>query len=188
MVVLTDWQWALLAASGLTALVMGGWMRRQAETPQVIPGEAELDPVLETPAPAAPPPEPLIASAPATPAIQQELEDAREEAELLLLQLHQVQEELEHYFLLSRDLQAQLDGRQLASEPIEQLSQIKALRHRLEQLLQRRHRRDQHWGALLLRQHRALQRAKLLLQQQRQPARARSDALPPMVSEDIAFI
>ena len=31
-----------------------------------------------------------------------ELRDAREEAELTLLQLHQVQEELEHYFLLSR--------------------------------------------------------------------------------------
>ena len=31
------------------------------------------------------------------------LAEAREEAELTLLQLHQVQEELEHYFLLSRD-------------------------------------------------------------------------------------
>lgn len=31
-----------------------------------------------------------------------ELREAREEAELTLLQLHQVQEELEHYFLLSR--------------------------------------------------------------------------------------
>lgn len=31
-----------------------------------------------------------------------ELQDAREEAELTLLQLHQVQEELEHYFLYSR--------------------------------------------------------------------------------------
>lgn len=33
----------------------------------------------------------------------EDLQDAREEAELTLLQLHQVQEELEHYFLLSRE-------------------------------------------------------------------------------------
>lgn len=36
-------------------------------------------------------------------------QEAREEAELTLLQLHQVQEELEHYFLLSRGLQRQLE-------------------------------------------------------------------------------
>jgi hypothetical protein len=35
-------------------------------------------------------------------------QDAREEAELTLLQLHQVQEELEHYFLLSRGQSQQL--------------------------------------------------------------------------------
>ena len=35
--------------------------------------------------------------------------EAREEAELTLLQLHQVQEELEHYFLLSRGQNKQLD-------------------------------------------------------------------------------
>ena len=34
---------------------------------------------------------------------EQLCQEAREEAELTLLQLHQVQEELEHYFLLSRD-------------------------------------------------------------------------------------
>ena len=36
-------------------------------------------------------------------------EEAREEAELTLLQLHQVQEELEHYFLLSRGQSQQLE-------------------------------------------------------------------------------
>ena len=35
-------------------------------------------------------------------AAQAETKDAREEAELTMLQLHQVQEELEHYFLDSR--------------------------------------------------------------------------------------
>jgi len=45
-----------------------------------------------------------------------ELSEAREEAELTLLQLHQVQEELEHYFLLSRgqnELLNQYDEQQL---------------------------------------------------------------------------
>ena len=35
--------------------------------------------------------------------------EAREEAELTLLQLHQVQEELEHYFLLARGQTQQID-------------------------------------------------------------------------------
>ena len=48
-------------------------------------------------------------------AAQAESADAKEEAELILLQLHQVQEELEHYFLLSQDLQQQLD--QAAAQP-----------------------------------------------------------------------
>ena len=37
-----------------------------------------------------------------TEAAQAETKEAREEAELTLLQLHQVQEELEHYFLDSQ--------------------------------------------------------------------------------------
>ena len=40
---------------------------------------------------------------------QLETTEAREEAELTLLQLHQVQEELEHYFLLSRGQAQQLE-------------------------------------------------------------------------------
>ena len=48
--------------------------------------------------------------------------EAREEAELTLLQLHQVQEELEHYFLLARG-QAQ------------QLQRYGALQRRSDQLL-----------------------------------------------------
>ena len=44
-------------------------------------------------------------------ALSSQLQEAKEEAELTLLQLHQVQEELEHYFLVSRD-QANLLNRQ----------------------------------------------------------------------------
>ena len=41
--------------------------------------------------------------------LEAQLAEAREEAELTLLQLHQVQEELEHYFLLSRGQSQQLE-------------------------------------------------------------------------------
>ncbi|MEI6829786.1 MAG: hypothetical protein WCK64_08060 [Synechococcaceae cyanobacterium ELA445] len=44
--------------------------------------------------------------------LQQELEDARDEAELNLLQLQQVQEELEFYFLAHQEQQALLDRHQ----------------------------------------------------------------------------
>ena len=40
---------------------------------------------------------------------QAETKNGREEIELSLLQLHQVQEELEHYFLLSREQKVLLD-------------------------------------------------------------------------------
>ena len=55
-----------------------------------------------------------------------ELQEAREEAELILLQLHQVQEELEHYFLQSRS------GSQLVEAQAEQLSRAKRLLARLQ--------------------------------------------------------
>ena len=54
-----------------------------------------------------------------------ELKDAREEAELTLLQLHQVQEELEYYFLRSRD------GEELAAAQQYQLSRAQTLMGRL---------------------------------------------------------
>lgn len=44
--------------------------------------------------------------------LQTKCTDACEEAELILLQLHQVQEELEHYFLLSEELQQKLNHSQ----------------------------------------------------------------------------
>lgn len=48
--------------------------------------------------------------------LEQELKEARDEAELLLEQLHLVQEELEHYFLLSQG-QDQGQGQQEVSSP-----------------------------------------------------------------------
>ena len=52
---------------------------------------------------------------------QRELKDAREEAELTLLQLHQVQEELEHYFLLARRQQQLLASHEQLGLRSEQL-------------------------------------------------------------------
>jgi chromosome segregation ATPase len=55
---------------------------------------------------------------------QSETKDAREEAELTLLQLHQVQEELEHYFLLSREQNALLDGHTDQQKRVQKLLNI----------------------------------------------------------------
>ncbi len=63
---------------------------------------------------------------------QQQLTEAREEAELTLLQLHQVQEELEHYFLLSREHTSELE--QLRAQE----SGLKAERDGLQAQLQER--------------------------------------------------
>ena len=70
-------------------------------------------------------------------AVRQELEaksageqEAREEAELTLLQLHQVQEELEHYFLLSRGQSDQLERyNQLQQRSQRLLAQLSADQH-----------------------------------------------------------
>ena len=55
-------------------------------------------------------------------ALQQQLEEARDEAELNLLQLQQVQEELEHYFLAHQ-------------EQAEELSRYHQLQHQAEALV-----------------------------------------------------
>jgi hypothetical protein len=113
-----------------------------------------------------------------------EAEEAREEAELILLQLHQVQEELEHYFLLSRDLQGQLEAR--GGEPPEAIGQIQALRQRLGEVSRRQKLRQSRLETLVLQQNSALNRATLLLQRSRAKA-----VVPPVASrvqEEIAFL
>jgi chromosome segregation ATPase len=114
-----------------------------------------------------------------------EADEARAEAELILLQLHQVQEELEHYFLLSRDLQGQLEQR--GSQQPAPVGQIKALHQRFGEVIQRQQSRQSRLEALVLQQNSALSRASRLLQR-RTPAKA---AVPPFASqvhEEIAFL
>jgi hypothetical protein len=65
--------------------------------------------------------------------LQQELEDARDEAELNLLQLQQVQEELEFYFLAHQEQQTLLQRHQQ-----EQLRAEALIAGLLEQLESRR--------------------------------------------------
>ena len=113
-----------------------------------------------------------------------EADDAREEAELIQLQLHQVQEELEHYFLLSRDLQCQLEAR--GGEPPEAIGQIQALRQRLGEVSRRQKLRQSRLETLVLQQNSALNRARLLLQ--RSPAKAAAPPVASRVQEEIAFL
>ena len=88
---LTTLDLALIAAVAILSLVSGGLALRLQTSPQASPPDDsqdqngtqnELQQQLK--------------------AAQAETKDTREEAELTLLQLHQVQEELEHYFLDSR--------------------------------------------------------------------------------------
>lgn len=64
--------------------------------------------------------------------LEQQLLEAREEAELTLQQLHLVQEELEHYFLSHEEAQAKLQRYQQEQQRAEVL--IEALLARLEVL------------------------------------------------------
>lgn len=94
---LNDWQWAIGAAVLIASLMLGGWLNRD----RMAEGPGSDTQVAD---------DPTTASSALTTNDPSELKDAREEAELTLLQLHQVQEELEHYFLESRDLQQKLDA------------------------------------------------------------------------------
>ena len=66
----------------------------------------------------------------ANPELEAQLQQAREEAELTLEQLHLVQEELEHYFLSHQEAEAQLQRYRQEQQRAEAL--IEALLLRLE--------------------------------------------------------
>lgn len=67
---------------------------------------------------------------PETPSLEQQVQEAREEADLTLEQLHLVQEELEHYFLAHQEAEAKLQRYQQEQQRAEAL--IEALLARLE--------------------------------------------------------
>ena len=88
---LTTLDLTLIAAVAILSLVSGGLALRLQRNPQ--PSKTDETPDFGSR---------LSELQEQLKAAQAESKDAREEAELTLLQLHQVQEELEHYFLDSR--------------------------------------------------------------------------------------
>ena len=92
---LTDWQWASLGGIALVSLALSGILRRNSIQDQG-PHRTDAD----------------HPSQDLTPKLEAELKDAREEAELTLLQLHQVQEELEQTFLADQNKQTQINALQ----------------------------------------------------------------------------
>jgi chromosome segregation ATPase len=179
---LTNIDLVLIAATGLSWLVAGGvaLRSRSARTDE---DAGEAAPSAEQPVEQISEPDPKLQDR--LTHLQAEADEAREEAELILLQLHQVQEELEHYFLLSRDLQRQLEAR--SAQPPEAIGQIKALQQRFGEVIKRQQSRQSRLETLVLQQNSALSRASRLLQR-RIPAKV---AVPPVVSqvhEEIAFL
>jgi hypothetical protein len=117
--------------------------------------------------------------------LEKELEESKEEAELCLLQLHQVQEELEHYFLLSQDLQQKVDNAAEAVDllPDDKIQKITNLRTRLAALIHRNNKKDMQIELLVNHQRKALLRASSALK------RARHKQNPLIeTKEEIAFL
>ena len=111
---LNDLQWAFGAAMLITFLVIGGWLSRKRVDEDInythdnLKQLTQLQEQLEK--------------------RDSELQDAREEAELILLQLHQVQEELEHYFLKCCKME------QMQTIDPKQLEQLKRINSRMLKL------------------------------------------------------
>jgi len=203
--VVANWQWAAAAAVGLISLALGGWLQsRQAEPPESTPPAQEEPPSVNPLAEQVEALQAQLKSAAAqqlelqdslqeqekrAAAQQLEVQDAREESELLLLQLHQVQEELEHYFLLSQELQQQLEQTQSEPEelvPSEQLETMRSIKQRLLNLILERpdaDAGDPAVRALLLRQQQALRRFAALHQQHHEP-RPEAPSRPKLLSAD----
>ena len=203
--IVQGWPWAVGVAVVFALLAAGGWWQRRSS----------IEPAPESPS------EPLptdqersleeelqqlnqqLTAALQTNAdhakreteLQAQLTDAQEEAELLLLQLHQVQEELEHYFLLSQSLEEQQRNSVEPAAPAVAVepdsSQLTALRERLADLLQRRHARDQELERLLHQQQKALQRASHAMQRAQSQLKAGAKAkalLSAQGSGEIVFL
>ncbi len=196
---LTNIDLLLIAASGLSCLVAGGAALRSmsARTNEATAAAfrgadhsfeqaSELHPQLQ-----APQTQLLVAASNRSEELEKELaaktveaNDAREEAELLLLQLHKVQEELEHFFILSRDLQGQLEAR--GAQLPEAVGQITALKQCFGEVIQRQQRRQSRLETLVLQQNSALTRASRMLQ--RTQAKSAVPLTASRVHEEIAFI
>ena len=114
---LSNLDWFLISLVGLLLLVCGGLALRLQQTDAISDGDAE-DSATEGSSEAPSEQGESLQKA------QAELKEAREEAELTLLQLHQVQEELEHYFLLSREQSSLLDAHAEQQKRVQKLLKV----------------------------------------------------------------
>ena len=183
---LADWQWEGVATAVLALLILCGlikWLneRKQHEINQTINEDIHNQQINKNTENAA------IDSTNVEKInqLEKELEESKEEAELCLLQLHQVQEELEHYFLLSQELQQNVDK---ATEivdliPDDKIEKISILRTRLAELIHRNNKKDRQIELLVSHQRNALSRASSALK------RVRHKQIPLIESkEEIAFL
>lgn len=186
MILLADWQWQGFAIAALALLTLCGLIIRlnkskQHEINQTIDEDIHNQQINKNTDKAAID----TVNAEKINQLEKELEESKEEAELCLLQLHQVQEELEHYFLLSQDLQQKVDK---ATEivdliPDDKIEKISILRTRLAELIHRNNKKDRQIELLVSHQRNALSRASSALK------RVRHKQIPLIESkEEIAFL
>lgn len=114
---LSNLDWVLIACVGLLLFASGGLALRLQQTEAIADSDAESS-VAEEFSKAPPKQDESLQTA------QADLKEAREEAELTLLQLHQVQEELEHYFLLSREQSSLLDAHAEQQKRVQKLLNV----------------------------------------------------------------
>ncbi len=114
---LSNLDWALISLVGLLLMVCGGLALRLQQSDAIADSNAKDSPAEES-SEAPPEQDESLQTAKA------ELKEAQEEAELTLLQLHQVQEELEHYFLLSREQSSMLDTHAQQQKRVQRLLNV----------------------------------------------------------------
>lgn len=183
---LADWQWEGVAGAVVALLILCGvikWLNenKQHEINQTINEDIQIQPIsINTEQVATD-----IANIEKINQLEKELEESKEEAELCLLQLHQVQEELEHYFLLSQDLQQKVDNAAEAVDllPDDKIQKITNLRTRLAALIHRNNKKDMQIELLVNHQRKALLRASSALKR----ARHKQNSLIK-TKEEIAFL
>jgi hypothetical protein len=167
---LVDWQWEGVAGAVVALLILCGvikWLNenKQHGINQTINEDIQIQPIsINTEQVATD-----IANIEKINQLEKELEESKEEAELCLLQLHQVQEELEHYFLLSQDLQQKVENAAEAVNllPDDKIQKITNLRTSLAALIHRNNKKDMQIELLVNHQREALLRASSALKRAR---------------------
>jgi len=183
---LADWQWEGVATAVLALLILCGLIKwfnenKQHEINQSIDEDIQIQLITKNTEQVATD----IINTEKINQLETELEESKEEAELCLLQLHQVQEELEHYFLLSQDLQQKVDNAAEAVGliPDDKIQKITNLRTKLAALIHRNNKKDMQIKLLVNHQRKALLRASSALKR----ARHKQNSLIES-KEEIAFL